>query len=87
MSVRIEFYGVPRHRAGVATIDVVARTLGEALSAVEAQLPQLHDVCITQGQLCRGYLANLNGRQFVHDTNQALTDGDCVLLLSADVGG
>ena len=87
MTVRIELFGVPRHRAGVAEIEVEATTLGEALRETRRRLPQLDRICLADGRLCIGYLANLNGRMFVTDPNTPLAAGDCVLILSSDAGG
>jgi molybdopterin converting factor small subunit len=87
MTVRVEFYGVPRYRAGVASVEVEADRLGEALAAVGRRLPDLQDVCIDEHKLRSGFLANLNGRTFVSDPATRLAPGDCVLILSSDVGG
>lgn len=87
MTIRIEFYGIPRHRAGVASIEVEASQLGEALLQAGRQLPILNDVCFDADGLRSGYLANLNGRAFVSASATALAPGDSVLILSSDVGG
>jgi molybdopterin converting factor small subunit len=87
MAIRIEFFAIPRHRAGVAEIDVEAATLGDALREVRRRLPQLDEVCLTDGRLGGGYLASLNGRDFVSDPSTPLADGDCLLILSSDAGG
>jgi molybdopterin converting factor small subunit len=87
MSIRVEFFGVPRRYAGVAAVDVEAQCLGEALAAVALSLPQLERVCVERGTLCRGYLANVNGQNFVSDPATPLVSGDCVLVLSSDMGG
>jgi len=87
MTIRIEFFGIPRHRAGVAEIEVEAATLGEALCEMRRRLPQLDEVCLADGRLSGGYLASLNGRNFVSDAVTPLADGDCLLILSSDAGG
>jgi molybdopterin converting factor small subunit len=87
MTIRIEFFGIPRRRAGVAEIEINAATLGEALGEVRRRLPQLDDVFLANGRLGGGYLANLNGRNFVGDPATPLADGDCLLILSSDAGG
>jgi len=87
MEIRIEFFGIPRHRAGVAEIEVEAATLGAALREVRRRLPQLDQVCAADGRLCGGYLASLNGRNFVSDPSTPLAEGDCLLILSSDTGG
>ncbi len=87
MTIHVEFYGIPRQRAGCAQIDVDAADLATLLMEVGQKLPQLENVCMVRGQLKAGYLANINGRTFVSDANTALVDGDSVLILSADGGG
>jgi molybdopterin converting factor small subunit len=87
MAIRIEFFGIPRRRAGVAEIVVEAATLGEALREARRRLPQLGEVCLADGRLGGGYLASRNGRNFLSDPATPLADGDCLLILSSDAGG
>ena len=87
MLIRVEFYGVPRHRAGVAGMEVEAATLGDAVRELRRHLPQLAEICLADGRLCAVYLANLNARIFVSDPATRLAAGDCLLVLSSDVGG
>lgn len=84
--IRVEFYGVPRLRAGRADLTVAAATVAEALGAVEKACPGLER--LWQGsQLRPEFLLSLNGERFVGDLTQRLKSGDCLLILSADVGG
>ncbi len=87
MSIRVEFYGIARSRAEVPETTVDARRLGELLRELECRFPGLAPGCISDGQLAKGFVANVNGQRFTADTNTPLTDGDCVLILSADAGG
>lgn len=87
MTVRVEFYGIPRVRAGVETVEVDAATFGEALRLVEARLPGFAEHCLDDGRLRSAYLANLNGERFLSDLSTPLCEGDALLILSADVGG
>jgi len=88
MSVRVEFYGIPRERAGVDAIELRdPDTLGQALGMLGARLPGLAASCFVDGRLKVGYLANLNGERFTTDPTAALRPGDAVLILSADAGG
>ena len=87
MSVRVEFYGVPRQRAGTAFLDVTATSLGEALRGVARQIPELAGCCLVGDRPAPGYLANVNGRFFTSDPGTPLSSGDAVLLLSTDAGG
>jgi molybdopterin converting factor small subunit len=86
MMIHVEFFGVPRHRVGRDAIDVEADNLGETLLQAGRRLPEL-GFCLEGNRLKAGYLANLNGRTFVSDPTLSLNPGDCVLVLSADVGG
>jgi molybdopterin synthase sulfur carrier subunit len=84
--ITVEFFGIPRLRAGRADLKVTARTLGELLAAVRIACPQLSDV-ISNCHLAPHYLVSLNGAEFITKPGQALNAGDRVLLLSADAGG
>ncbi len=85
--VTVEFYGVPRQRAGRPELAVAARTVGELLAAVEAACPGLAGLRRPDGRLAPHYLLSLDGREFVTDVGQELRPGERVLLLSADAGG
>lgn len=85
--MRVELYGVLRHRAGVANVEVAAATLGQAVREVCRRLPQLEDVCDPHGRLTRPYLANVNGQQFIVDPATPLTTSDSLMLMSSDAGG
>lgn len=87
MSIRIEFYGIPKQRAGVDVIDVEAATLDEAFQQISEQLPQFADACLAGSRLQPSYLANINGEHFTTDLRTPLEPGDTVLILSADAGG
>jgi len=85
--VTVEFYGVPRQRAGRAELAVAARTIAELLAAVERGCPGLAGLRRPDGGLAGHYLLSIDGRQFITDMGQELRPGDRVLLLSADAGG
>ncbi|MCL6504850.1 MAG: MoaD/ThiS family protein [Pirellulales bacterium] len=87
MRITVEFYGIPRARAGTAVWQTEAATLGELLRAVGQRFPALEGECLSNGCLASGYTANLNGDRFVTDPATPLAPGDSVLLLSADAGG
>jgi molybdopterin converting factor small subunit len=87
MAIRIEFYGIPRARAGVAETTAVGARLGDVLADLEARFPGLADGCIENGRLRPGFMANLDGRQFTTDPDCDLTEFKSVLILSADAGG
>jgi molybdopterin converting factor small subunit len=85
--VTVEFYGVPRQRAGRAELTVTARTVAELLEAVERACPGLSGLRRPDGRLAAHYLLSVEGQRFVSDVGQELRPGDRVLLLSADAGG
>ena len=84
--MRVEFFGIPRERAGVAETKLEAATLGGLLAALAGRFPALAEI-IHENQLRPSFVANLNGNQFVTDPGTQLTKDDCVLILSADAGG
>lgn len=84
--VTIEFYGVPRQRAGRAELTARAATLAELLAAAECACPGLRGL-VRGDRLAPQYLASLGGRRFLTDLGEPLRPGERVLLLSADAGG
>jgi molybdopterin converting factor small subunit len=87
MSVTVEFFGIPRERAGTAKTTVAAGTLGSALLELARCYPRFAESCLQSGSLAKGYVVNLNGERFVADVNTPLHTGDAILILSADAGG
>ena len=84
--MHVEFFGVPRHCAGVPKLEIQADTLGQLLRKLAAQMPALAQF-IAMDQLHSAFVANLNGDRFVSDPLTLLLDDDCVIILSADAGG
>jgi molybdopterin converting factor small subunit len=82
----VEFFGVPRERAGVSEMEVEAATLGQLFGTLSARIPALDEYVRADG-LHPAFVANLNGDQFVRDLQTPLSPGDRVLILSADAGG
>ncbi|HJT75852.1 MAG TPA: MoaD/ThiS family protein [Gemmataceae bacterium] len=85
--VTVEFFGIPRLRAGRAEVTVPAATVEEALAAVERACPGLAGLVRPGGRLDPHYLLSVDGRRFVSDGREPLTAGERLLLLSADAGG
>ena len=85
--VIVEFFGVPRLRAGREELAVSAGTVAEVLAAVESACPCLKGVRRSDGRAAPQYLLSLDGRAFLTDPAHRLRPGDHVLLLSADAGG
>jgi molybdopterin converting factor small subunit len=84
--VTVEFFGVPRARAGRAELAVAAATVAEALAAVERACPGLKGL-VRAGRLAPHYLLSINGERFVTRLEEPLGPSTRLLLLSADAGG
>jgi molybdopterin converting factor small subunit len=84
--MHVEFFGIPRQRAGISQLEVQAYTLGQLLGTLAAQIPTLGEF-IAVDRLHSAFVANLNGDRFVDDPGTRLGEDDCVLILSADAGG
>ena len=84
--MHVEFFGVPRERAGVSALEVHADTLGQLLGTLARRMPSLSEI-IEDDRLHPAFVANLNGDRFVTDPDTPLRRDDSVLILSADAGG
>jgi molybdopterin converting factor small subunit len=88
MAITVEFYGVPRERAGKAEATVTgAGRLGDVLVELGASLPRWAETCLEGDRLRPGYVANVNGERFISDPDIALWPGDRLLIMAADAGG
>lgn len=90
--IRIEFFGIPRQRAGVAEAvfdidDGEEIELRRVFRKLTKQYPQLEDVCLADGNLARGYVANIDGKQFVADSKTTVRSESTIIIMSADAGG
>jgi molybdopterin converting factor small subunit len=85
--ITIELYGIPRLRAGTARLSVEAATVAEALRGLGHQCPHLLGSILIGEGVHQAYRLNVNGDRFVSDPMTPLSDGDALLLLSADMGG
>jgi hypothetical protein len=85
--VIVEFFGVPRLRAGRAELNVPPGTVAEVVAAVERTCPGLAGLRQVDGRLSPHYLVSLDGQAFLTDLGQQVHAGARVLLLSADAGG
>ena len=84
--MHVEFFGVPRERAGVSELELHADTLGQLLGTLAERMPSLSEI-IQRDRLHPAFVANLNGDRFVTDPRTPLRADDSVLILSADAGG
>jgi len=85
--VTIELFGVPRLRAGVASVVVEASSVGAALAALGRQYPILEGTTVHDGRPMPAYRVALNGDLAPLAETRSLHDGDVLLLLAADAGG
>jgi molybdopterin converting factor small subunit len=85
--VIVEFFGVPRQRAGCAETTVAGETVADVLAAVERACPGLRGLRRPDGGPAPHYLVSLDGMHFLSDPRQPLEPGNRVLILSADAGG
>jgi molybdopterin converting factor small subunit len=85
--IRIEFYGIPRERTGVGSVDLEADCVSMALRQVGERFPEFANRCMNGDRLAPGLIMNLNGEKFTSDPTTRISDGDSLLILSADVGG
>lgn len=85
--ITIEFFGVPRLRAGRRSVSVDASTLAAALGELRRVCPALGGSVVVGERIHPAYRLCLNDREFVADPQTQLADGDVLLLLAADVGG
>lgn len=87
MPVQVEFFGIPRARAGVTQTTVDGDTVGAILEDLARRFPKLAESCIEGCHLKPGYTLNLRGDLFLTDPQAKLVDGDVLLFLSLDAGG
>jgi molybdopterin converting factor small subunit len=82
----VEFFGIPRERAGVSEVELHAGTLGEVCGMLAVRFPALNGLVTVEG-LHPTIAASVNGDLFVRDIDTTLAAGDRLLILSADAGG
>lgn len=91
MPLTVEFYGIPRQRAGLASLSLRDEerpdTLGQLWDQLGKQLPDFRAYCVEGNTLSRHCTANLDGQRFVADSQTPLSDVALVLVMSSDAGG
>ena len=92
MAIVVEFYGIPRARAGVSQAqifdDLASVSFGQVIEEVARQYPSFGTGCTRDGrELLDGYIASIDGDRFVHGDDVTVSSGQSVLILSADAGG
>jgi len=92
MSIRVEFYGIARARAGLVSAEVEVgeceMSLAQVLQFANGySMAARGNALIENGRLLSGLTANLDGQRFISDPATPIRDGQCLLILSADAGG
>ena len=93
MAIVVEFYGIPRVRAGVSRTsvcdDLDTVPFGQVIAEVARRFPVFGDCCTQEGRtLLDGYIASIDGLRFVEREEEPIVaSGQSVLILSADAGG
>ena len=90
VNIKVEFYGIPRSRAGVAetTVTLAGKvTVAEIIRTLAERFPDLAESCFVEQWLRPGYAVNVGGSQFLDSADHVLVDGETLLILSADAGG
>lgn len=85
--VTVEFFGIPRARAGRAVIVVDAATLEDLFAKLREEVPEFASACMTGVGLKPEYIVAIDGRRFTSDPAYRLSEGESVQILSADMGG
>jgi molybdopterin converting factor small subunit len=91
MSIRVEFYGIPRSRTGVesAKIDIGddGAPFSQVLAELATQFPEFAADCLCNAALRKEYTASIDGERFVNDPSELLHPGASLLIMSTDAGG
>jgi molybdopterin converting factor small subunit len=92
MTIRIEFFGIARQRAGLKRLELDSdkpqATLHDVLRLLGQAAPQLRDSgLLANGELHPTLSANVGGERFVRDPATIIRDGQSLLIMSADAGG
>ncbi|MCA8994236.1 MAG: MoaD/ThiS family protein [Planctomycetaceae bacterium] len=85
--ITVEFFGIPRERAGTSCVQIEATTLGQVVEQLAGQFPEFANHCFDDNEISTHCLVAVNAIHFTRDLNWKLAPGDTVQFLSADVGG
>jgi molybdopterin converting factor small subunit len=89
--MRVEFFGIPRLRAGVAAVDIELGTsptsVQEVLRILAQKCPEFAEACLQDGWLKTGYTINIDGKQFAREPTASVRANDTLIVMSSDAGG
>jgi molybdopterin converting factor small subunit len=90
-TIRVEFFGIPRARAGVSETSVEltsdASTFAAVLANLATRFPDFGTQCVMSDTLGDGFAANVAGERFLRSGQDLISAGDTLLIFSADAGG
>ena len=89
MVIVVEFFGIPRLRAGVERLTLPmrkSRRLSDVLADLRVRCPEFADACLDGNRLRDGFVASIDGAFFT-DQDVPVEPGNAVLIMSADAGG
>jgi molybdopterin converting factor small subunit len=92
VSCTVELFGVARMLSHTREIPMnlpAGATLSQVYAELAERLPVLVGRVISHSRngLVDGYACNVNGLEFVRDSNTPVQPGDSILILAADAGG
>lgn len=96
MTIQVEFYGIPRARAGVSQVavcsDLESAPFDRVIEEIAKRYPAFGEYCTCAGAngrcLQTGYIANIDGVRFIQGESQTIiSSGQSIVILSADAGG
>lgn len=91
MTITVEFFGIPRVRAGLERVSVFpdreSAMLSEVLAEVAEQIPTFATACMSNNKLDDHFLVSVDGEVFVRDHDVLIEEDRTVYILSADAGG
>jgi len=88
----VELFGVARLAANAREVPLSllpGATFSDVFAALAEKLPMLvgRVIAADRRDLVKGYIVNVNGREFVRGSRGRVNPGDNIIILSADAGG
>ncbi|HCA48837.1 MAG: hypothetical protein CMM06_02490 [Rhodopirellula sp.] len=91
MKIKIEYYGIPRQRVGLASeiLEFEGEQMGihDVILAISNRHPEFQQHCMDGTRIDKNFTVNLNGDRFYQEDDGVAHDGDSLLILSMDAGG
>jgi|TARA_B100000700_G_scaffold67186_2_gene74316 hypothetical protein len=91
MKIKIEYYGIPRQRVGIASemlvFDHEQMGIKDIILTIARRHPEFQKHCMDGDEINKNFTVNLNGDKFYQVDDGFAQDGDSLLILSMDAGG